>query len=163
MWGQALSQRRTGLFLLISAGCRHCSFQCIALICWTYFSDITVSLGFRKLQWITEAADHQTVTMTLLLVQVWLWGGFRASSWSNHRASHCWLSHKIHFLSHITIWSRNSSLLHRIRDDTSKWQFFDLWSAQEAPTYQAFSPFQFASNVKWPQDGQRWVLGQLLV
>ena len=148
MWGQALSQRRTGLFLLISAGCRHCSFQCIALICWTYFSDITVSLGFRKLQWITEAADHQTVTMTLLLVQVWLWGGFRASSWSNHRASHCWLSHKIHFLSHITIWSRNSSLLHRIRDDTSKWQFFDLWSAQEAPTYQAFSPFQFASNVK---------------
>ena len=48
----------------------------------------------------------------------------RAASLSSHRASHCWLSYKIHFLSHITIGSRNSSLLHRIRDDTSKWQFF---------------------------------------
>ena len=26
--------------------------------------------------------------------------------------------------------------------------FFDLQSALEAPTYQAFSPFQFVSNVK---------------
>ena len=26
--------------------------------------------------------------------------------------------------------------------------FFDLWSAPEAPTYRAFSPFQFASNAK---------------
>ena len=28
--------------------------------------------------------------------------------------------------------------------------FFDLRSAHEAPTYQAFSPFQFASNATWP-------------
>ena len=31
--------------------------------------------------------------------------------------------------------------------------FFDFQSAHEAPTYWAFSPFQFASNVKQPQNG----------
>ena len=36
----------------------------ISLICWAYFSDIMVSLGFIKLQWIRPAADHQTVSMT---------------------------------------------------------------------------------------------------
>ena len=35
-----------------------------SLICWAYFSDIMASLGFRKLYWISQAADHQTVTMT---------------------------------------------------------------------------------------------------
>jgi len=40
-------------------------------------------------------------------------------------------------------------LLHRIREvDTSKQQYFEFWSAHEAPIYQAFSPFQFASNAK---------------
>ena len=29
---------------------------------------------------------------------------FGASSQSNHWAGHCWLSYKIHFLSHVTIW-----------------------------------------------------------
>ena len=52
-------------FLLTHAGCRVCSFQFISLICWAYFSDVTVSLGFRKLKWVRLAADHQTVTMTL--------------------------------------------------------------------------------------------------
>ena len=49
---------------------------------------------------------------------------FGASFWSNHWAGRCWLSYKIHFSSHVTIWSRNGSLLlQRIRDDTSKWYF----------------------------------------
>ena len=51
-------------FLLTHAGCRVCSFQFISSICWAYFSDVMVSLGFRKLKWIRLAADHQTVTMT---------------------------------------------------------------------------------------------------
>ena len=36
---------------------------------------------------------------------------FAASSWSSHWASHCWLSYKIHFSTHDTIWLRNGSLL----------------------------------------------------
>ena len=60
--GQALSWRRIGPFLLISAGCRHCSFQCISSICWAYLSDVMVLLGFRGLQWIKQAADYQRMT-----------------------------------------------------------------------------------------------------
>ena len=49
---------------------------------------------------------------------------FGASSQSNHWAGYHWLPYKIHFLSHIAIWSRNGSLLCRIRkDDTSRQQF----------------------------------------
>ena len=71
--------------------------------------------------------------------------------------------YKIHFPLHVTIQSRNgSSLLHRIReDDTSKWQLFDFQSAHKAPTYQAFSPFQFASNVEWWKNSWHWILWQL--
>ena len=36
------------------------SFWCISSI----FSDIMLSLGFRKLQWIKRTADHYTATMT---------------------------------------------------------------------------------------------------
>ena len=50
---------------------------------------------------------------------------FRASSSSNHWAGHCWLSYKIQFLLHVTIWLRQFSivnillLLHRVREDDS--------------------------------------------
>jgi len=76
---------------------------------------------------------------------------FRASFQSNYWANHLWLSYKIHFPLHITIWSRNCLLLlHRIKEDnTSNDYSFDFQSTQEAPTYWAFSPFQFASNTKW--------------
>ena len=75
---------------------------------------------------------------------------FGASSWSNCWASHCWLSYKIHFSSHDTIWLRNGSLLlSRIRGHF-RWQFFkNFQSAHKAPTYRVFPPFQFASNTKW--------------
>ena len=64
MCDQMLLWRRVGPVLLTSVGCGHCSFQCISLICWAYFSNVTVSPGFRKLSWIRVAADHQTLTMT---------------------------------------------------------------------------------------------------
>ena len=54
--------------------------------------------------------------------------GFGGSSWSNHWASHCWLSHKIYFSLHVTIQLRNGSLLLLCRikvDNTSKPQ--SLW------------------------------------
>ena len=48
---------------------------------------------------------------------------------SSHWAGHCRLSYKIHVSSHITIQSRNGSLLlYRIKEDyTSKWHFFFLF------------------------------------
>ena len=66
-------------------------------------------------------SDHD-----LFLVQAWLW----EMLWSFFSVQPLsWLSYKIHFWSHITIWFRNFSLfLCRIREDnTSKWRFF--WSA----------------------------------
>ena len=56
---------RIGLFLLTNAGCICFTSECIPLICWAYFSDVMVSLRFRKLWWIRLAADQQTVTMTI--------------------------------------------------------------------------------------------------
>ena len=59
---------------------------------------------------------------------------FGASSWSNHWAGHCWLSYKIHFSSHVTIWSGNGSLLlQRLRDDTSKWYFLTCSQLRRHP------------------------------
>ena len=52
MCSRALLQRRIGPFVLTNASCRCCSFQCISLICWAYFSDIMVLPGCRKLWWI---------------------------------------------------------------------------------------------------------------
>ena len=60
------------------------------------------------------------------------------------------------FSLYVTIWSRNGLLLHTIKDDTSK--RFEFQSAHKAPTHQAFSPFQFASNVEWQWNGQHRVL-----
>ena len=49
MCSQVLSCRRIGPCLLVVAGCRYCSFWCTSWICWAYFSDVLVSVGFRKL------------------------------------------------------------------------------------------------------------------
>ena len=76
------------------------------------------------------------------------------ASWSNRWAGCHWLLYRIHFLLHVTIRSRNSSLfLDRMREDnTSKWWFFflDLQSACEALTYLTFLPFQFTSTAEQP-------------
>ena len=119
--------RRIGPFLFTNAGYRHCRFCCISSICWVYFSVVMISPGFRKLQLIRWAADHQTVTMTFFWCKFGFGKCFGASQ-SNHWAGHCWLSCKTHFLLYITIRSRNgSSLLCRIKeDDTSEWFFWFL-------------------------------------
>ena len=89
---------------------------------------------------------------------------FGTSSWSSHWAGHCQLSYKIHFSLHVMIWLRNGSLLLCwISEDNTSKRFLDLWSAHKAPTYWAFSLFQLASSAKWPQNGQHWVLWQLLM
>ena len=74
MCSQALSWKRIRPFLLTNDSCRHCRVWCTSSVFWAYFSDIMVLLGFGKLFWIRWLADHQRVTMTLL-VEVWLWEG----------------------------------------------------------------------------------------
>ena len=130
-------------------------FRCISLICWAYFSDVIVLLGSESCN--GSDGEQTTSDHDLFLVHVWLWSCF---SWSSYWTSHCQLSYKIHFLSHITIRLRNGLLLlYRIREDnTWKSGFSDFWSALETPTYWAFSPFQFASNAEWLENGWLWVL-----
>ena len=80
---------RTGPLLLINVVYRRCSFWCISLICRAFFSDVMVSPGFRKLRWVTAAADHQTVTTTFFWFKYGFGECFRASSQSSHRVGHC--------------------------------------------------------------------------
>ena len=73
---------------------------------------------------------------------------FGAASLSNYSAGHFQL-YKFHFLSHVTVWSRNGSLLlSRVRKDNTSKQLFDLWSAHEVPSHRGFSHFQFPSNAE---------------
>jgi len=62
---------------------------------------------------------------------------FGASSRSNHWSDFHWWSYKIHFLSHITIWSRNGLLiLCRVREEeASKWRFLKKFSVSSWGTH----------------------------
>ena len=80
-------------------------------ICWAYFLDVMVSPEFRKLQWLRTSADPQTVTVTFFWCKFGFGKYFGASSWFNHWVGGCWSLDKIYFSSHITIQSRNGSLL----------------------------------------------------
>ena len=76
-----------------------------------------------------------------------LWSCFSAQplSWSSLVVI------KIHFSLHVIIQSRSDSLLlHRIREDTSKQQYFLFGQLTRHPLYWAFSPLKFASNAKRP-------------
>ena len=76
---------------------------------------------------------------------------FGASSQSSHWADYCWVLYKIHFWAHITIWSRNGSLLCRIReDDTSKWQFFFICS--QLRMHPLFDLFHLSNFLQMPND-----------
>ena len=150
---------KNGPFLLTGASCRRCTFRCISSICWAFVSDVMVSPGFR------QAADHQTVTMTFFCCKFGFGKCFGASSWSSYWAGHNQLSYKIHFWSHVTIRSRNSSLLsHRIReDDTSKWQFFKFSVSSWGTHLASFFTFPVCFKCQTSVECWRWFLGQFLV
>ena len=80
--------------------------------------------GFTRIQKVVVdqmGSSHQIVTMTFFLVQVWLWDAL----WCFFSVQPLsWLYYKIHFSSHITVQYKNGLLLHRIREDISKWWFF---------------------------------------
>ena len=108
------------------------------------FSDVIVSPGFRKLQWVTWAGDHYTMTLIFFWCKFSFGKGFGASSRSDDWAGCCRL-YKIYFSLHVTI---RSLLLHRIReDDTSKWQL--LWFAVSSRGTHLSSFFTFPICFKW--------------
>ena len=77
------------------------------------------------------------------LVQVWLWEVLWASSQSNHWAGRYWL-YKMHFLSHVTIQSRNCSLFHKTRgDNTSNWFFLICRQLIRHPLNELFHFYNF--------------------
>ena len=148
MCTQVLSRRRIGPSLVTRTGCRGCSFQCTSSICWAIRCN-----GFA---WIRKAVVDQMgsrsprMTMTFFWCKFGIGKWFGASSQSSHWAGHHWLSYKIHFSSHhnpIEKWF--VIITYNKRRWYFKTIFFCLWSGHKASTYPAFSPFQFASNVKW--------------
>ena len=149
LWG------RTGL--LTSSGCRCCGFRSISSVCWAYFSDVLILLGFRKLWWVRGAANHQAVTMTLFWCQYGFGKCFGPFSWSNHWASHCIKSTFQHtsqsdqeMFRYCSIIVPNGSLLCRLRDDDTSEQQFSFWQpAHVAPTFRAFS---LSSLLQMPDD-----------
>ena len=120
--------------------------------------------GFARIQkaLVDQTSRRPPNSDHYILVQVWLWEVLW-SFFSVQPLSHCRLSYKIHFLLHVTVWSRNGLLLlHRIRGDNTWKQLFWLSASSWGTHYQAFSPFQFASNTKWLYNDQGSVLQQLL-
>jgi len=158
MCSWAVPWRQTGPFLLSKASCRHSSLQCISSICWAYISDAMVSESCSH--WDRQQTTKKWPSPFLVQVELWevLWSFFLVQplSWSSP------VVQNLLSIRHNPL--RNGSLsLQRVReDDTSKQWVFDLQSAYEAPTYPVFSPFQFASNAKRPQNSQHRVLRQRL-
>ena len=76
-WGvwlcsRASSWRRIGPFLLTSASCGPCNFQCLSSICWACFSDVMICQDSES----CSGPDGQQTTRQWpwpFLVQVWLW------------------------------------------------------------------------------------------
>ena len=108
---------------MTNAGCRHCSFWCISSICRVFFSDEKN----RIQKGVVDQADSGSPNSDhdIFWCRIGFGKCFRASQF-NQWAGCQRLSYKIHFSSHVTFQSRNSSLLlHRIRkDNTLKWGYF---------------------------------------
>ena len=87
-----LSWRRIGPFLLTSAGCRHCSFQCISSIyCQAYFSDVNGFVGIPKAIVDQVGSRPPNRDHDLFLVQVWLWEVLWSFFMVSPLSSHLWL------------------------------------------------------------------------
>ena len=84
---------------------RHCRFWCISLMCWDCFSNVMVSLAFRKLdQTISRSPnrDHDLsfgASLALKSALELLLGPVTEQVVASCRI-------KSHFLSHVTIWSK---------------------------------------------------------
>ena len=134
MCSQVLSGRKIGPFLLTNDSCKHWSFSAphwfaehtsqMWWFCWD-----SGSYSGSDWQQTTQQWPWPFFFFLFFWCQFSLGKCFGASSLSNQWASHCWLLYKVNFSSHVTIQSRNSSLLlHRIRkNNTSKQWCFWFW------------------------------------
>ena len=108
--GRALSWRRTGSFLLNSELqvlqlSVHVIYLLSILLRWNGFSGIQKAV-MDQIDSRTSSCDHD-----IFWCKFGFGKWFGTSSQSSHWAGHCWLLYKVHFLSNITIWLRNCSLL----------------------------------------------------
>ena len=133
-----------------------CSFRSISSVCWAYFSDVLILLGFRKLWWVRGAPNHQAVTMTPFWCEYGFGKCFGPFSWSNHWASHCIKSAFQHtsqsdqeMVRYRSIVVPNGSLLRRLGGDDIRTTVFFLATSSCGTYFSSFFPFQFASNARW--------------
>ena len=136
--------------LLTNASWRCCSFQCISSICWAYFSDVMVFLGFRKL----DSRSHGQQTTRQWPWPYFVFGKcFEGSYQSKHWAGPLWLSYRIHFSLHITIQLRNALLLCRVREDDASKQWFFFSASTWGIHLSSFSTFPICfkgwTSVEW--------------
>ena len=150
---------RIGPILLTKASRRHWSFQCISLICWAYCPDVMVSPRFRS----CSGSDRQQTTKRwpwLFWCKFGFGKCFGAASPFSHWAGHCRLSHAIHFSSHITIQSRNGSLLlcRTGEDDTSERRFFWFLGSTWGTHLWSFFTFPVCVKCWMTTEWSHWVL-----
>ena len=93
---------------------------------------------FSGIQKARPAADHQTATMTFFWCTFGFEKCFVASSWSNHRAGHHWLSYTIHFFIVVTTQLRNGSFL------LCRWLFF--WQLTRHPLIHHYRLLQMLND-----------------
>ena len=79
---------------------------------------------------------------------------FGTSSWSSHWAGHRHCHIQCIFLSYVTIWLRNGSLLCRIREDnTSEWRLFwfpvSLWGTYLSSLFTFPVCFRHQMTIDW--------------
>ena len=147
---------RIGPFLLTNISYRHCNFWCISSRCWAYFSDEMASVVFRKLRWIRPAAESVTMTFFGASLPLGSLLELLLSPTTKLVPTKLVITSCIKStFRHVTIWSRNGSLLLHILDDTSKQQFFNLHSTHEAPGEGNGNPVQY-SCLENPMDGGSW-------
>ena len=78
---------------------------------------------------------------------------FGAASWSNHWAGRHWLLYTVHFLSHITIQSRNGSLGRIREDNTSEGWLFQFpvssWGSDLSSFFMFPICFKCQMTIEW--------------
>ena len=110
---------------MTNISCRRGSFECISSICWAYFSE-----QFHQDWESCSGSDGQQTTKQwpgpLFGASLALGSALGLLLGLSTELGVTSCLYKIHYLSHVTIQSRNGSLLFSTirEDDSSKWQFF---------------------------------------
>ena len=115
VFGWVWSRRRFGPFVLTNASCRCYTFLCISSICWAQLLRCNGLTEIQKA--VVDQASSRSPNIDHDLF--WCKFGFGKCSGTSSRSNY-WLLHKTRFLSHVTIQSRNGSLLlGRIREENT--------------------------------------------